>query len=50
MALKALDDPKKMQPKITTTRMVKPSDSSGTSSFGWTREKILEKGRPEGQN
>jgi len=46
MALKAELEPRKMQPKMTTTRTVRPSASRGTSSFLWTRAKKREKGRP----
>jgi hypothetical protein len=46
MALKALLEPKKMQPKITSKRTVRMSAFNGTCNFGWTLAKTLENGRP----
>lgn len=46
MALKALDEPRKMQPKMMTRMTVKYSAFRGTLSFGWTRQKKGDAGRP----
>jgi hypothetical protein len=46
MALKALVLPRKMKPKIRTTKLDRQRDSRGTSSLWWTRLKYLEKGSP----
>lgn len=46
MALKALVEPRKMQPKMTTTVTVRPRASRGTSRVLCTRAKKREKGRP----
>ena len=46
MALNALLEPRKIQPKITSRATVKSSALRGSSSFGWTLAKNLENGRP----
>jgi len=46
MALKALDEPRKMQPKMMTRTTVKYSALRGTLSFEWTLEKKGDAGRP----
>jgi hypothetical protein len=46
MALNALLDPKKMQPKITTKIVVRYKALRGRSSVGWTFAKNFDAGRP----
>lgn len=46
MALKALDEPRKMHPNMITRTTVKYNAFSGTLSFGWTWEKNGDAGRP----
>lgn len=46
MALKALELPRKMQPKMTTRAVVNMSEFSGTSSLGCTLAKNLDAGSP----
>lgn len=46
IALKALLDPRKMQPKTMTSRVVNPTALSGTLRPGWTFAKNFENGMP----
>ena len=46
MALKALDEPRKMHPKMITRMTVKYSALRGTLSFEWTLAKNGDAGRP----
>lgn len=46
MALKALDEPRKMHPKMITRMTVKYSALRGTLSLEWTLEKKGDAGRP----
>ena len=46
MALKALDEPSRMQPKTTTQAVVHTSAYTGTSRVGWTFAMMRLRGRP----
>lgn len=46
MALNALEDPRKMHPKMTTITVVKIREFKGSPNEGWTLAKNLEAGRP----
>ena len=46
MALKALDEPRKMQPKMTTRTVVRMSAFRGISCFEWTFAKKRLAGSP----
>jgi len=46
MALKAEEEPRKIQPKRITSAVVRMSELRGTPREGWTFAKVREKGRP----